>query len=154
MKGVTIHQLTSSKQPNAFPSRPIAGEKHIQSSRLSAHANTHATEIATAVFLAPIFKRDHRIDFARPVVDVTMTPDSSTILHVSCSLHPSSIPCSSTPPRIINVNVVDEHHSTKDPPPSSRCSKNDAPSGRTTQEAPSSSDPGDPDLGFPPEQHE
>jgi hypothetical protein len=28
-EGVTIHQLTSFKKPNAFPSRPIAGEKHI-----------------------------------------------------------------------------------------------------------------------------
>ncbi|KAK1620100.1 hypothetical protein QYE76_025617 [Lolium multiflorum] len=130
------------------------GEKHIQSNTLSAHANTHAAEIATDVFLAPIFKRDHRIDLARHAIDVTMTPDNSIIMHVSCSPRPSSIPCSSTPPRIINVNMVDEHHSTKDAPPSSRCSQNDAPRGRTTQEAPSSSDPRDPDLGFPPEQHE
>jgi hypothetical protein len=51
MKRVTIHQLTSSKKP------------------LSTHANAHATEAATAVFLDSIFKRDHRIDLAIPAID-------------------------------------------------------------------------------------
>jgi hypothetical protein len=100
------------QKPNAFPNRPIAGEKHIQSSRLSAHANAHATEVATAVFLDSIFKRDHRINLARPAVDATMTPDGPAILHAYIIPHLSSIPCSTMPPSLSANNVVDEYHST------------------------------------------
>jgi hypothetical protein len=80
-EGVTIPQLTSSKKLNTFLSHPIAGEKHIKSSRLSTHANAHATEVATTVFLKFIFKREPHINLARHVLDAIMTPDGSTILH-------------------------------------------------------------------------
>ncbi|KAK1696593.1 hypothetical protein QYE76_013290 [Lolium multiflorum] len=84
----------------------------IQSSRLSAHANAHAIEVATAIFLDPIFKRDHRINLARPTVDATKTSDGSTILHAYIIPHPSSIPRSTMPPRLSAIDVVDEYHST------------------------------------------
>ncbi|KAK1679221.1 hypothetical protein QYE76_040069 [Lolium multiflorum] len=87
-------------------------EKHIQSSRLSAHANAHATEVATAVFLDSIFKRDHRINLARPAVDATMMPDGSTIPHAYIIPHLSLIPCNTMPLRLSANNVVDEYHST------------------------------------------
>jgi hypothetical protein len=41
-----------------------------------------------------------------------MTPDGSTILHAYIIPHPSSIPCSTMPPRLNANNVVDEYHST------------------------------------------
>ncbi|KAK1684058.1 hypothetical protein QYE76_044906 [Lolium multiflorum] len=72
----------------------LRGEKHIQSS------------IATVVFLDSIFKRDHRINLARPVFDATMAPNGSTDLHAYIILHPSSILCSTMPPRISANNMI------------------------------------------------
>ncbi|KAK1627170.1 hypothetical protein QYE76_001485 [Lolium multiflorum] len=63
--------------------RPIGYEKHIQSSRLSTHTNAHAIEVATAVFLDSIFKRDHRITHARLAIDAATAPDDTTILRAS-----------------------------------------------------------------------
>jgi hypothetical protein len=117
MKGVPTHIIQKTK---CLSKPPIAGEKHIQSSRLSAHANTHTTEVATTIFLDSIFKRDPRINLARPAVDGTMTPDVSTILHAYITPHPSSIPCSTMPSRLSANNVIDELH--KHPPTSSSCS--------------------------------
>jgi hypothetical protein len=62
-----------------FSSRPLAGEKHNQSSRSSAHAIAHAVEIVTVVFLEPISKRNHRINLAIPAIDATMMPNSTTV---------------------------------------------------------------------------
>ncbi|KAK1625915.1 hypothetical protein QYE76_000230 [Lolium multiflorum] len=85
---------------------PIAGEKHIQSSRLSAHANTHAIEVATAIFLDSIFKRDHRIGHARPAIDAATAPDDSTILRTSITLHPSSRYHYTMPRRLDDVDTA------------------------------------------------
>jgi hypothetical protein len=61
----------------------LEGEKHNQSSKPSACIIAHAAEISSAVFLEPIFKRNQRIDFAKPAIGATMTPASSTILRAS-----------------------------------------------------------------------
>jgi hypothetical protein len=103
------------QKPNAFPGRPIADEKHIQSSRLPAYANAYAIEVATAVFLDSIFKRDHRIDHARPAIDAATAPDDSTILRESITLHPSrdtTAPCrgDSTTPTQRKHTAPPQHH--------------------------------------------
>ncbi|KAK1621287.1 hypothetical protein QYE76_026804 [Lolium multiflorum] len=95
--------------------RPIADEKHIQSCKLSAYANAHAVGVATTVFLDSIFKRDHRIDHARPVIDAATAPDDSTILRVSITLHPSrdsTAPChdDSTTPTQQKHTSPPQHH--------------------------------------------
>ncbi|KAK1641529.1 hypothetical protein QYE76_059334 [Lolium multiflorum] len=103
------------QKPNAFLGRKIANEKHIQSSKLSAYANAHAIEVATAVFLDSIFKRDHRIDHARPAIDAATAPDDSTILRKSITLHPSRdtiAPCrgDSTTPTQQKHTAPPQHH--------------------------------------------
>jgi hypothetical protein len=55
-------------------------------------AIAHVAEFATVIYLEPISKRDERIDRARLAVDVTITPNSFTILPASSNPRPSSIP--------------------------------------------------------------
>ncbi|KAK1652774.1 hypothetical protein QYE76_070579 [Lolium multiflorum] len=90
-------------------------EKHIQSSRLSAYANAHAMEVATAVFLNSIFKRDHRIGHARPAIDAATASDDSTILRESITLHLSretTTPCrgDTTTPTQQKHTAPPQHH--------------------------------------------
>ena len=83
--------------------------------------------------------------------DATTTPDSVTLLRESISAHQApSLHCA-TPPRSAVINGADETPLLLLSPPTSTCSKTMPPGGRTTPKAPSSSDPVDPDLGFPPE---
>ena len=83
--------------------------------------------------------------------DATMTPGSVTLLRESISAHQApSLHCA-TPPRSAVINGQDETPLLLLSPPTSTCSKTMPPGGRTIPIAPSSSDPVDPDLGFPPE---
>jgi hypothetical protein len=105
---LTIYQHTSSKT-ECFPKPPIAAE------------------IATAVFLEPISKRSHRIDLARPAIDVATAPDDTTILRASITLRPSPRHHCTMLPRLDDADTAETHRSTSTPTPSVVCSKNDAP---------------------------
>jgi hypothetical protein len=58
------------------------------------------------------------------------------------------------PPRLGIIDAEDEHHSTSCLHYPAAAPKMMPPQGKATPKAPSSSDPGNPDLGFPLEQHE
>jgi hypothetical protein len=105
----------------------LAGEKHNQSSRPSAHDIAHAAEITTVVFLEPISKRDHRIDLARPAIDAAMAPYETTILRTSITLRPSPRHHCIMPPRLDDAEAAKAHRSTSAPLTSIVCFKNDAP---------------------------
>jgi hypothetical protein len=78
------------------------------------------------VFLDPIFKRDHRIDHARPVIDAATVPNDSTVLRASITLHPSPRHHYTMPRQLDDADTAKAHRSISAPPPFVVCSKNDA----------------------------
>ena len=103
----------------------------------------------------PSLGKDQRHGLVRPAGDVAMTPTSISDLRVIIITRPAPRLRCAAPPRLAVDDVL--YASTRHlsfPVPSSSCSKTMPPRGRTTLKGPSSSDPGDPDLGFPPEQSE
>lgn len=82
-------------------------------------------------------------------VDATTAPHSATTLHVS--IHTCSLPKlrGAMPPRSVAGHAVDVTPLVLLSPLASGCSKTTPLGGRTIPQASSSSDPIDPDLGFP-----
>ena len=101
----------------------------------------------------PSSGKDQRHGLARPAGDVAMTPNSISDLRVIIITRPAPRLRCAAPPRLVvdDVLAASTNHLSL-PVPSSSCSKTMPPGGRTTLKGPSSSDPGDLDLGFPPEQ--
>ena len=145
------------KKLKATPSRPIATRRHNQSSRPSA-APMHLLQKSpppSSSDPSSSSGKNQSIILDRHVVDVATTPDNISDLRVTIIIRPAPRLRYAASPRLAVDDVIDastRHLSL--PVPTSSCSKTMPPGGRTTLKEPSSSDPGDPDLGFPPEHPE
>jgi hypothetical protein len=92
------------------------------------------------------------INIADPVDDAIMAPNSVSYLRAHLGTRPPSILCGTTPLIPIVVDAGKKvHRSTSEPSPTSVCSTNDAPGGEWRHTSPSS-DSGNLDLRFAPEQ--
>jgi hypothetical protein len=90
----------------------MAKQEHtsgLADSRRAPHALT--SEAITAINRWSIFKAEIRIALARPAVNATMAPDSTSSLRESITPRPSPRPRCDTPPRLAVVDAVDAHHS-------------------------------------------
>ena len=100
--------------------------------------------VVAAIFHRSIFKADIEVSTlsGHSAIDVTMTPDSNLLLRESIFVHRTPSLHSAMPP-ISAAPSSPSHHLLQ----------NDAPR-RESDKTPSSSDPEDPDLGFPPKHPE
>ena len=147
---LTSHQRASSK--NRRP-RQVAQQRASGTTgpAVPQRVPLYAPEVFVAtVFRIPIFRRNQCNDLARPAIDAAMTPDSSTALRTFIVPRPSQRPrctmlprfvvadgrCHAAPPWSPRKNTrrpTPSHQSDHMPIKPMNVSKDDAPTGVTTQ---------------------